>query len=232
MPRPQREYHVSTKQTAATPAHTKGCTMTQTAPFSGREVIYILDPPKAPTNGFGVAGFTVGILGLFTFGLLSPIGLILSFIGLFKKPKGFAAAGFAMSLVGVSFIGTVTALPFVAHRHHQMARADKANQQVTRNAIRNAVIEIEHSQQTLPSKNIDGFQGNAVTVQYRDAWGNELRFDERNDGFAVRSAGPDQNFDTADDLLEIGQYRPITTVGRGNDKIDRSDFTCSSSERS
>lgn len=206
--------------------------MTQTAPFSGREVIYILDPPKAPTNGFGVAGFTVGILGLFTFGLLSPIGLILSFIGLFKKPRGFAAAGFAMSLVGVSFIGTVTALPFVAHRHHQMARADEANQQVTRNAIRNAVIEIEHSQQTIPSKNIDGFQGNAVTVQYRDAWGNELRFDERNDGFAVRSAGPDQNFDTADDLLEIGQYRPITTVGRGNDKIDRSDFTCSSSERS
>lgn len=206
--------------------------MTQTSPSSEREVIYILDPPKPPTNGFGVAGFTVGILGLFTFGLLSPIGLILSFIGLFKKPRGFAAAGFAMSLVGVGFIGTVTALPFVAHRHHQMARVDEANQQVTRNAIRSAISEIEHSRQTGPSDNLDGFQGNAVTVQYRDAWGNELRFDERNDGFAVRSAGPDQNFDTADDLLEVSQYLPFTTVGRGNVEILDGNFTWRSSENS
>ena len=206
--------------------------MTQTSPSSEREVIYILDPPKPPTNGFGVAGFTVGILGLFTFGLLSPIGLILSFIGLFKKPRGFAAAGFAMSLVGVGFIGTVTALPFVAHRHHQMAQVHEANQQVTRNAIRSAISEIEHSQQTGPSKTIDGFQGNAVTVQYRDAWGNELRFDERDDGFAVRSAGPDQNFDTADDLLEVSQYLPFTTVGRGNVEILDGNFTWRSSENS
>jgi hypothetical protein len=181
--------------------------MPQTMQNPENEILYILDPPKPPTNGLGIAGFTLGILGLFTFGLLSPIGLILSFFGLFKKPRGFAAAGFAMSLIGISFISAVTALPVIAHRHRQVAHALEAQQQQTLESIREAVQEVEISRSTGQSQGLDGFEGNAITIRFQDAWENDLRFDERSDGFAVRSAGPDRTFDTPDDLVQISSIK-------------------------
>ena len=58
---------------------------------------------KPPSNGLGVAGFVISLLGLVgTCGLLSPIGLILSLIALRKEPRGLAIAG---SIIG--FIGSI-----------------------------------------------------------------------------------------------------------------------------
>ncbi len=60
-----------------------------------------------PTNSAGTAGF---ILTLFAYFLcwmpgvnstLGLAGLLLSFIGLFKEPRGLAIAGFVMSLIGL-----------------------------------------------------------------------------------------------------------------------------------
>jgi hypothetical protein len=189
--------------------------MPQTTPLPENDILYILDPPKPPTNGLGIAGFTLSILGLFTFGLLSPIGLILSFFGLFKKPRGFAAAGFAMSLLGVSFIGAVTALPVIAHRHRQVSRALEAQQQQTLESIQQAVQEVEIARRTTKSTGLDGFEGNAITVRYQDAWANDLRFDERSDGFAVRSAGPDRTFDTPDDLVQASSLHHAGVQSEG-----------------
>lgn len=190
--------------------------MPQPTPLPENDILYILDPPKPPSNGLGIAGFTLGILGLFTFGLLSPIGLILSFFGLFKKPRGFAAAGFAMSLLGVSFIGAVTALPVIAHRHRQVARVLEAQQQQTLEAIQQAVREVEIARRTTESNGMDGFEGNAITVRYQDAWENDLRFDERSDGFAVRSAGPDRTFDTPDDLVQVSSLHHAEVQSEGS----------------
>lgn len=181
--------------------------MPRSAQTPEKDILYILDPPKPPTNGLGIAGFTFGILGLFTFGLLSPIGLLLSFFGLFKKPRGFAAAGFAMSLVGVGFIGAAATLPVIAHRHRQATYALEAQQRQTLNVIQAAVQEVEISRRTGQSQGLDGFEGNAITVRFQDAWKNDLRFDERSDGFAVRSAGPDLAFDTPDDLVQVSSIR-------------------------
>ena len=56
-------------------------------------------PP--PSNGLGVAGFVLSLLGfLGTCGLLSPIGLILSLIALRKQPRGLAIAGVIIGAVG------------------------------------------------------------------------------------------------------------------------------------
>lgn len=52
-------------------------------------------------NGVGLAGFIVSLVGLFTGGCLSPIGLVLSIVGLFKEPRGFAVAGLIISLLAV-----------------------------------------------------------------------------------------------------------------------------------
>ena len=40
-----------------------------------------------PSNTMGIAGFITSLLGIVSCGVLSPIGLILSVIGLFKQPR-------------------------------------------------------------------------------------------------------------------------------------------------
>ncbi|HMN40185.1 MAG TPA: hypothetical protein PKE29_05020 [Phycisphaerales bacterium] len=54
-----------------------------------------------PTNGLGTAGFIVSLVGLMgTCGVLSPLGMVFSFIALFKRPRGLAIAGFILGLIG------------------------------------------------------------------------------------------------------------------------------------
>ena len=52
------------------------------------------------TNGLGLAGFIVSLFGLLTCGTLSPIGFLLSVIGVFKSPRGFAIAGSILGALG------------------------------------------------------------------------------------------------------------------------------------
>lgn len=68
------------------------------------------------TNGLGTAGFVLAVLtivlgwipvfGWFTWAL----GLLFSFIGMFKAPRGLAIAGFIISLLGLIMILFVFAL--------------------------------------------------------------------------------------------------------------------------
>ena len=65
----------------------------------------------ASTNGWGLAGFIVSLVSICTCGVIAPIGLILSIVGLFRDPKGLAIAGTIIgalfSLVGL-FVGGST----------------------------------------------------------------------------------------------------------------------------
>ncbi|MDR0606641.1 MAG: hypothetical protein LBG80_20410 [Bacteroidales bacterium] len=72
------------------------------------------------SNGIGVAGFVVSLVALFFgwipfFGwFLWVLGLLFSFVGLFKSPRGFAIAGFLLSMfylvVFLLLIGSIGAL--------------------------------------------------------------------------------------------------------------------------
>lgn len=59
------------------------------------------------SNGIGTAGFVCALIALVTSCIpffswvIWGIGLVLSFIGVFKKPRGFAIAGLIISLIGV-----------------------------------------------------------------------------------------------------------------------------------
>jgi len=54
-----------------------------------------------PSNSLGLAGFIVSLAGLVvSCGLLCPVGLLLSAVALFKRPRGFALAGFILGLIG------------------------------------------------------------------------------------------------------------------------------------
>ena len=66
----------------------------------------IVNQIEKNSNGIGVAGFILALIGLF-FGWIPVIGwiiwilgLILSFIGVFKSPRGMAIAGLIISLIG------------------------------------------------------------------------------------------------------------------------------------
>jgi hypothetical protein len=65
----------------------------------------IVNVPQQQSNKVGTAGFVLALIAIFLGWIpvlgwvLWLIGLILSFAGLFKKPKGLAIAGFAISLI-------------------------------------------------------------------------------------------------------------------------------------
>ena len=70
------------------------------------QTIIIKQDEKA-SNGVGTAGFIVSLIAVFVgwvpfLGwIVWLVGLILSFVGIFKKPKGLAIAGLIISLIGI-----------------------------------------------------------------------------------------------------------------------------------
>jgi hypothetical protein len=75
--------------------------------MSQQNVVYVR---SEASNGMGLAGFIISLVGLMSCGLVSPIGLVLSWIGLSKEPKGLAIAGLVLGLLGSLWI--VVALAF------------------------------------------------------------------------------------------------------------------------
>ncbi len=63
-------------------------------------------PPRR-SNGLGVAGFVVSLVGVFTLGLLCPVGLLLSLMALLRSPRGFAFAGVVIGLLGTIFLAVM-----------------------------------------------------------------------------------------------------------------------------
>ena len=72
---------------------------------SGQTIIINQDEKKS--NGIGTAGFVLALIALFLGWIpilgwiIWLLGLILSFVGVFKKPKGLSIAGLVISLIGI-----------------------------------------------------------------------------------------------------------------------------------
>ena len=70
----------------------------------------VIRPVERKTNGAGTAGFVIALISAIVFWLpfvsqiLWVFGLIFSFIGLFKRPRGLAIAGFIISFVNLIVI--------------------------------------------------------------------------------------------------------------------------------
>ena len=67
----------------------------------------IINLPVAESNGIGTAGFVMAIIALFlswvpVLGwILWFLGVLFSFIGIFKNPKGLAITGLILSFIGL-----------------------------------------------------------------------------------------------------------------------------------
>lgn len=154
--------------------------------------------PRQPVNGLGIAGFIISLAGFFTACILSPVGLLLSFIALFKRPRGFAVAGVILGLLGsiipaliISFFGFIifSAVMLGKPGFQTVIAVQEAGTTIKRHASNNNY--------TLP----DDFDGNALLAGTRDGWSRPLHYRRTNDfSFELRSAGPDGLLQTQDDL--------------------------------
>jgi hypothetical protein len=73
----------------------------------------IMNQTEKKSNGVGTAGFVLALIAVFlgwvpVLGwVIWLLGLILSFVGVFKQPKALAIAGLVISLIGIILLLTV-----------------------------------------------------------------------------------------------------------------------------
>lgn len=148
-------------------------------------------PLQSQTNGLGIAGFVVSLVGIFTC-VLCPVGLILSLIALKNQPKGFAIAGTVIGGIGTLLVG---AFAVVLVSTPEIVDGIK-----TGFTIAQAHARIEENRGeggALPSEE----EGNRLIEEFEDAWGSPLRYElQGEDRYVIRSAGPDGEFGTEDDI--------------------------------
>ena len=163
--------------------------------------IYLSDQPSSArrccrgVNGLGIFGLVLSILGVFTFGMLSPLGMAVSLLALRRAPRGAALTGAVLGFLGTAVVATAVIGGAVF-----VDAAAKSNQ--TEVALQRAAVAVEQYQrehEALPG----GIDGNKLLIaaELEDAWGESLRYEiEGKNAYTIRSAGPDGKFDTVDDL--------------------------------
>ena len=73
----------------------------------------IINQPMKKSNGLATAGFVLALISLFLSWVpvlgwvMWFLGLLFSFIGVFKSPRGFAIAGLIISLIDIILIVVV-----------------------------------------------------------------------------------------------------------------------------
>ena len=174
-----------------------------------RPPVYIgFDVPARPRRRFSWMGFWGFFLCLFSCGILAPITLVMSLLGLRRGVNFFAVAGTLVSGLFVSGM-VLSIIAGIAEERERHARHHRNVQQ----RVNSTKIDTTNSTLVAVEKEIRQFktdndgnlpspmQGSMLAVEHEDAWGQELRYEPAEDGCLVRSAGIDQKFDTADDLL-------------------------------
>ena len=166
---------------------------------------FIVTGRSGGTNGLGVAGFVLSLVGWFSCGFFSPLALILSAVALRREPRGLAIAGLILGILGsawlfiggLSFIAAVlgigVAANFLAAELHTDATLTQA-----------ASLVFSYQEETGRTPADDAQFAKLLEdsgLDQLDAWGHSLRYNRLAEGdFEVRSAGPDGKFDTGDDL--------------------------------
>lgn len=159
--------------------------------------------PPSETNGLGIAGFVVSLIGILTCGVPSIVGLGFSLLALRKKPKGFAIAGVILGVIGLlelvfmvfsvyNVLQTLSDLPASANQTYNRSIAQEHA---------NDVAEEWKLTQQLPSQE----EGQKLIEDETDMFGNELRYETDGSSFSIRAAGEDQLFDTEDDIV-VGPF--------------------------
>lgn len=165
-----------------------------------------------PTNAWGVAGFVTSLVGILTCGILSPVGLMFSFFGLFRRPRGFATAGLVLGLLGSLWILAVVAVAIAGATAAASGVSQAAGPMMTQVRLERveAALEAYHARAGFVPAYLDqlsGFTGDEL----EDAWGKALRYSPDLDGhgFTVASSGPDRIAANEDDIVLRRTLTPV-----------------------
>ena len=173
---------------------------------------YVMVPGRE-SNGLGVAGFFISLIGLFIpTGIVALLGLLISLVALGRQPRGFAGLGVLIGLFGtvvwlavmvVAVLGAATlgvgilicgAAFFILTQPETIeVTSDMIN-------VTLAVAEYEDEHQSLPA-DLSGL-GLALTT-LTDPWGKPYSYklaEGEDAGFDVVSGGGDRQLGTDDDL--------------------------------
>ena len=147
-------------------------------------------------NPIGLAGFIVAILSFVLCWLPLPVALVLSVIGIFRKPNGLAIAGTVISGIGCALmlIGTLIALPFM-----MKFAAFERDTEAARAHINNFYLENGRLPGRPEYKEIVGSL--ADSIQYDDRPPNSFR---------LTHFGIDNEIGTQDDKVTFYVYREST----------------------
>ena len=175
------------------------------SPYDATEQMQPVRIPDPQRNGMGLAGFIISLVGFCTGGLLSPIGLVLSFIAMFRKPRGLAIAGFVIGLIGsiftVVFIALVGIATIVAVVTGLVAGRGALETTVDGLKIRDAVDAVHDDTGAWPTGvgELTGLDPDAL----QDRWGHPYHVEIDGDAGTLRivSDGPDGQADTMDDIV-------------------------------
>jgi hypothetical protein len=156
---------------------------------------------------FGLIGLIVSVLSLPVCGILAPLGLLLSVVGLFRPKKGLAIAGSVIGLVGTClllFIG------YSAATGVQAAGKILQVEQVLDDA-KQKIEEHRSTEGSLP----DSGTGNLLILGCIDPYGKCLRYRRvADDRFELRCFGPDGVAATPDDTAHEydGNGLPVEAI--------------------
>ncbi len=162
---------------------------------------HAIEPPQE--NGFGLAGFIVSIAAIVLCGIPSMIGVVLSLIGLRKRPKGFAVAGLIIGIVGLLELLLAGFLTYSAYQVGKSASSFVQNLTV--------MIELQREAGIVGGKwtELDRIptqaEGDELLKGKRDLAGNPFVYETDGDSFSIRTAGPDGTLQTEDDNV-VGPF--------------------------
>lgn len=178
--------------------------------YRGQPIYIGFDTPPVPRrrwNWWGFFGFGLSLFSFLTAGFLSPLALLLNLVGMRREPRGLARAGMVLSLVGMALAGGVIAMGVTSYQraqaHHQELVLNARNRELgllTGQTLQVAQAEFAQYREVNGGNLPQWIDANMVAIKHKDAWGESLRFDIEKEGALLRSAGPDREFDTSDDL--------------------------------
>jgi hypothetical protein len=168
--------------------------------------------PVRESNGLGVAGFFIALIGLFIpTGIIALLGLLISLAALGRPPRGFAAMGVVIGLFGTVLwlvitgvvvlgglaAGVVAILAVAA----MFIMTQPEIIEVTSDMFNVTIAAVEYEERTGDLPNDLGALGLAVST-LTDPWGNSYRYSLADEelGFDVMSNGADGLVGTDDDM--------------------------------
>lgn len=154
------------------------------------------------TNGLGVAGFVTSLVGMVVcFGVICPVGAILSLCAVFRVPRGFAVAGLILGVFG-SIMWTLLILMAFGVIGQGINWFNQMNGSwQTQDAMTYAAEDIDDyfdRNYALP----DDATGRGIVRHHFDEWNNPVVYRKVDDyNFDIISTGPDGQLNTPDDQV-------------------------------